>query len=108
VARPEGLEPPATRLEGECSIHLSYGRAYRILWLRAGEVAAGSALDMARWPTRMIPTPGKCCFRTAEKGFLATLGAPILPVTPEPDYQPEPRVWRLMRGIDDVFVGARR
>lgn len=26
MARPEGLEPPADRLEGDCSIHLSYGR----------------------------------------------------------------------------------
>lgn len=28
LARPEGLEPPADRLEGDCSIHLSYGREH--------------------------------------------------------------------------------
>ena len=26
VARPEGIEPPTTCLEGRCSIQLSYGR----------------------------------------------------------------------------------
>lgn len=26
VARPEGIEPPTPRLEGACSIQLSYGR----------------------------------------------------------------------------------
>ena len=26
LARPEGLEPPTCRLEGGCSIQLSYGR----------------------------------------------------------------------------------
>ena len=26
LARPEGIEPPTTSLEGRCSIQLSYGR----------------------------------------------------------------------------------
>ena len=26
MARPEGLEPPTYRLEGDCSIQLSYGQ----------------------------------------------------------------------------------
>ena len=35
LARPEGLEPPTTSLEGSCSIQLSYGRALdaRIAWI---------------------------------------------------------------------------
>lgn len=43
LACPEGIEPPTTRLEGECSIQLSYGQKQAILTAFAGASVRGPA-----------------------------------------------------------------
>src|SRR3546814_3850076 len=40
MARPAGLEPATTRLEGGCSIQLSYGRAARLCGWATSEVCS--------------------------------------------------------------------
>ncbi len=53
MARPEGLEPPTTSLEGKCSIHLSYGRGD----LGGKPLKAAIFNDKGNYPQSVNPPP---------------------------------------------------
>ncbi len=63
MARPAGLEPATVRLEGECSIQLSYGRFVFLQEYLVGVEGfePPTSCSQSRRATRLRYTPAACC-----------------------------------------------
>ena len=72
MACPEGIEPPTTRLEGECSIQLSYGQMDERPTLWAFSIGRS---DRIRTYDPLVPNQMR--YQTALRSEAAILASPL-------------------------------